>query len=201
MEWTIVAKIALSTVLLAATVFDLKTRRVPHWLSWPLLLGAVAFRVWEGSWLLPILLAGLLLVEALPVVWQGVAIAALVGGAQWASALLDDPAAQFVALWWGIAYALWLLHILGGGDVRVFMALVAFFPAVGMAASLWGGTFVVSVVWLVVMYRRHAWLPLLQSGRGISSGRFPSQDELKEQGRPTTPGLALGALVYLWIIA
>ena len=200
MEWTIGSKIALSVLLVAAAVLDLKTRRVPHLITWPLLLVVVAARAWEGSWILPVFLLGLILVEWVPAVWRVSAIVLLVGGVQSVAWMLDDPDTRLIVLWWGITYALWVLHVLGGADVRLLMALVALFPHPGMVAALWGGVLLVSLAWLVVIHRRHAWIPLLQAGRGISGGRYPSREDLKEQGRPTTPGLVLGALAYLWFI-
>ena len=81
------------------------------------------------------------------------------------------------------------------------MALVALFPSSGMVAARWGGLASVSVVWLVLLYRRDALSLLMQAGQGISGGRYPSQKDLAEQGKPTTPGLVLGALAYLWLAA
>jgi len=202
MEWTTAWKIALSVVLIAAAVLDLKTRRVPHLVTWPLLLVAVAASAWQGSWMPASLLLCLVLIEVLPGVWQILAFVVLTGTAQWAAWwILDHPTGSFVALWWGVLYALWTLHVLGGGDARLFMALVAFFPDPGMVAALWGGLALAGVVWLIVLYRRNAVVPLVQAGQGILSGRYPSRGELERHGRPTTPGLVLGALVYLWLMA
>ena len=200
MEWTIGSKIALSVLLVAAAVLDLKTRRVPHLITWPLLLVVVAARAWEGSWILPVFLLGLILVEWVPAVWRVSAIVLLVGGVQSVAWMLDDPDTRLIVLWWGVVYVLWTLHVLGGGDVRVFMALVAFFPHPGMVVALWGGLALASIAWLVALYRRDALGLLVQAGQGMSGGRYPSREDLKEQGRPTTPGLVLGALAYLWFI-
>jgi len=200
MEWNVTAKIILSLLLAGAAAWDLKTRRVPHLVTWPFLLAATALRAWEGSWMLPVFLLALVLVELAPEAWRVSAVVVLGGLGQAAAWTLDDPAAQLIVPWWAIIYVLWTLHVLGGADARLFMALVALFPDVALVAALWGGFLVAGVVWLVVMYRRHAWLPLVQAGRSAQAGKFPSLEELKEQGRPTTPGLALGALVYLWFL-
>jgi Flp pilus assembly protein protease CpaA len=200
MELDALGKAVLSTLLILIAAWDLKTRRLPHWIAWPLLLVAIVVRAWMGSWILLPLLVGLAIVELLPLVWRGPAVAVLLGGAQWGAQVLGDPATQLVALWWGIAYGLWTLHVLGGGDVRVFMALVALFPSSGMVAALWGGLASVSVAWLVLLYRRDGLGLLLQAGQGISGGRYPSREDLAKHGKPTTPGLALGALAYLWLI-
>jgi Flp pilus assembly protein protease CpaA len=194
MEWTVIWKAALSTVLVTAAVLDLKTWRVPHAITWPLLLLAVA------SWILPFLLLALLLVGMLPLIWQILAISLLAGTVGWGAWMLNDSTTRFIALWWGIAYALWTLHVLGGGDVRIFMALAAFFPDSRMIAALWGGFLLVSVVWLLILYRRNAPVLLVQAGQGILGGQYPSREDLQKEGRPTTPGLALGALVYLWLL-
>lgn len=200
MEWNITSKIILSALLIGASAWDLKTRRVPHLLTWPMLLAATALRTWMGSWILPVFLLALVLAELVPEAWRVSAVVALGGLGQAVAQMLDDPAAQLISLWWAIVYVLWTLHVLGGADARLFMALVALFPDVTLVAALWGGFLVAGVVWLVVMYRRHAWLGLVQAGRGVQAGKFPSLEELKEQGRPTTPGLALGTLVYVWFL-
>jgi Flp pilus assembly protein protease CpaA len=193
-------KTGLSVLLIAIAAWDLRTKRVPHLIAWPLLLIAVVARAWQGSWLLLPLFVGLVLVELLPQVWRGPGIGLLVGGAQWGAQLLNDSVAQLVALWWGVAYLLWTLHVLGGGDTRVFMALVALFPDTALVAALWGGLALVSLAWLLVLYRRSAWSLLAQAGQSISGGRYPSREDLAEQGKPSTPGLVLGALTYLWLI-
>ena len=195
-EWSIGWKVVLSAWLAVAAALDLKTRRVPHWIAWPLLLGAVVVRAWEGAWTLPVLLVGLALVEVASGGWQLPVAALLVG----LVAAASGGAARFTALWWGALYALRVLHVLGGADMRIFMALVALFPDGRMVAALWGGLALVSTAWLLVQYRRHALVPLAQAGQGLLAGRYPSQEALSSQGRPTTPGLALGALVYLWLI-
>ena len=200
MNWNVTSKIILSALLIGASAWDLKTRRVPHLLTWPALLAATALRTWMGSWILPVLLLVLVLAELVPEFWRVPAVVALGGLGQAVPQMLDDPAAQLISLWWAIVYVLWTLHVLGGADARLFMALVVLFPDVTLVAALWGGFLVVGVVWLVVMYRRHAWIGLVQASRGVQAGKFPSQEELKEQGRPTTPGLALGALVYVWFL-
>ncbi len=202
MEWTTAPKIVLTVLLVAVAVLDLKTQRVPHLITWPFLMAAIVAAAWEGSWIPAPLLLCLVLVEVLPQIWQIPAVVVLTGTAQCAARwTLDDPTGQFVALWWGVAYALWVLHVLGGGDTRLFMALVALFPQPGMVAALWGGFALVGVVWLLVLYRHSAPVPLVQAGQDILSSHYPSREELEEHGRPTTPGLALGALVYLWLMA
>jgi len=49
MEWTVAWKVVLSMLLIVVAAWDLKTKRVPHLVAWPLLLAATATRVWEGS--------------------------------------------------------------------------------------------------------------------------------------------------------
>jgi hypothetical protein len=200
MEWNVISKIALSLVLVGAAAWDLETRRVPHLVTWPVLLAATALRAWMGSWLLLVFLLALVLAELAPEFWRVPAVVALGGLGQAVAWTLDDHAAHLIAPWWAILYILWTLHILGGADARLSMALVALFPDLVLVAALWGGFLIAGVIWLMVIYRRFAWLPLVQAGRNLSGARFPSLEELKEQGRPTTPGLALGALVYLWFL-
>lgn len=188
-----ITRLVLSGVLIVAAVWDIRESRVPHAITWTMLLGATAFRTWKGAWLLPVLLLGLILVEKLPVIWRIPAVAILVGVVQ-----SIDPTMRFIAPWWGMVYGLWMLNLLGGADVRMFMALVAFYPRLDMVAALSGGLMLVGVGWLIWLYRSGALDQLILAGKNVSHGQFPSREELEEQGRLMTPGLVLGALVFLW---
>jgi Flp pilus assembly protein protease CpaA len=200
MPWSILWRTVLTIWLVWIVVCDLKAGCVPHQLSWPLLIAIIVLRAWLGSWILPVAFVGLILVELLPAVWRIPSVVVLVVGLRQVALGLDDPISQFVILWWGVVYGLWMLNVLGGADVRIFMTLVAAFPQQKMVAALWGGLLVAGILWLVIVYRHHSLIPLLRAARGLSSGRYPTREELKEQGRPTTPGLALGAFVYLWFL-
>jgi Flp pilus assembly protein protease CpaA len=225
----LLAKMALTGLLVAAGVWDLKTRRVPHVITWPLLLAATGFRIahpeglwWTaspagfgarpwgqggfpllgGGWALIILLIGVVLVERIPPLWRLPTMASLVTGVQLGSRSLNgNPAIGFTALWWGIAYGLWSLHVLGGADIRILMALVALFPRPELVAALSGGLLLASLAWLILVRRQGALVSLLETGHKLMRGRFPSRDELEAHGRPTTPGLALGGIVFLWLIS
>ena len=70
MVWTVAWKIVLSGLLIVAAVLDVRSRRVPHLVTWPLLLIAVGVRARAGAWMLPLLLAGLALVELVPEAWR-----------------------------------------------------------------------------------------------------------------------------------
>ncbi len=224
----ILIKTALTGILITAAVWDLKTRRVPHAITWGLLMGATALIMirpagvcpvsrigksdplpwgWGGiplareGWILPLLLVGLLLIERMPIAWQFPVLTFLVVGVRLGSlALGGHPAISFVAFWWGAVYALWSLHVVGGADARIFMGLVALFPRAELVAALSGGLLSVSIAWLFVTHRGGALVSLIEARERMCRGQFPSRDELEEQGLPTTPGLALGALVFLWLI-
>ncbi len=226
---TLPTKIALTGCLITAAVWDLKTRRVPHVLTWGLLLAATALAVahpgglcstlgmdgnpsWPSEqgglslapdgWALPLLLVGLLLIERMPPAWQLPTLVFLVSGTRLASlSLHGHPATRFTAFWWGVVYALWWLHVVGGADARMFMALVALFPRPELVAALSGGLLSVSVAWLILTRRQGALASLLEVKGKMLCGQFPSRDELEEHGRPTTPGLTLGALVFLWLMS
>ena len=74
MELDALEKAVLSVVLILVAAWDLKTRRVPNWITWPLLLVAIVVRAWKGSWILLPFLVALVMVELLPQVWRGPAL-------------------------------------------------------------------------------------------------------------------------------
>jgi Flp pilus assembly protein protease CpaA len=217
----LLTKMGLTGVLVTAAVWDLRTRRVPHILSWGLLLVATGLRTvhpeglfWtsrmgeaaclfrEGGWALSLLLSGMVLVEGVAHAWRLPMIGLLVTGIQLSGFLWGaDPTIGFTAGWWVVAYGLWAVHVLGGADARLFMAMVALFPRPALVAALSGGLLLVSLTWLVLVRRDGALASLLEAKGRMLRGRFPSRQELEESGRPTTPGLALGGLIYMWLMS
>jgi Flp pilus assembly protein protease CpaA len=199
-DWLLIHKLLMSGVLAAVAVVDLKTGRVPHWLSWPLLATALVVRLWQGDWMGPLFPIALVLVELAPGLWRVALPWSLAGAGVVVGFLVGSADVRFIAVWTTIGYVLWQVRVLGGGDVRVWWALVVLFPEMGMVAALSAGLLVVGLLWLMVLRPGEALSRLQETWRAMQRGEHPSREELREQGRPTTPGLALGALAYIWVL-
>lgn len=190
-------RVALTGLLVALSVVDVRTKRVPHPIGWPLLAASVGVRAWLGSWALPVLVIGLVLADLAPPKLRFPLVAVLVGGALVWAWLSNDGVMWFLALWYGLVYLLWLLKVTGGGDVRLVMTLLALYPDARMAWALWIGWLLVALAWYVRLYGRYGPLLAEQGVKGVLQRPLPDRKELEQRGRPTIPGLALGAIAYL----
>ena len=98
--------IALSIYLLAAAVWDLRTLRVPNWLTLPVMGGILVWRLMGMAAVNGLLRSGLRSSLCLPA--------------------LD---LRFVPFWVG-SFVAWRLRALGGGDAKLLMVLFGVFPEV-----------------------------------------------------------------------
>lgn len=152
------ARIALTLYLALAAAWDFRTRRVPNWLTVPLLVTVLAWRL----------------------------------------AHLDFA---FLPYWLG-CLAAWFLNSLGGGDVKLLMALFGLFPRVELFYLL---LLIAGVSIGVVLLARHvrarslgAWLS--RSACRLSRLKlFPSKAEMEVAGEPFTFFISLAGIAYAWI--
>lgn len=200
MNWGLGAKTVLSAVLIVIAAVDLKTRRVPHVLSWPLLAIAMLYRVWVGSWVAVLFPIGLIILELAPGVLRVILPWLLIGIGSLGGHVLGLPEVQMVSFWCAIAYILWQVRIYGAGDARLFWSLLLLFPEMNAAWALTGGLLVVSLFWMLVLHRGQTLGRLREARTAMQRGEVPTREQLKSEGRPTTPGLVLGALAYIWLL-
>jgi Flp pilus assembly protein protease CpaA len=119
-----------------------------------------------------------------------------IGNAQALSSLL------FLVVAWGFCFALWELHVMGGGDAKTLMGLVALFPRTEFAVFIAAAVLVLSLPLLLLKLRRKGMgsIPKTLRGRLRRRAFFPTQQELEEQGQPYAWTFCLPGVIYLWFL-
>ena len=193
-------RIAVSIWLLILSVLDIRRWRLPHLLT---TVPVIALGVYAVVRLLKQPSA----VDSLAL---ALAFISVLASDTWA-ALLPAAGALTIAFWWGnlasqvtvvgwlLALALAKAGIVGAGDSKVMMVLLALFPDLRLVACIVVAA--VAVSGLLLLKRMGAATPLLllAVARDGLAGRFPARTGEKGVLRiPLAPAIALGALVYLW---
>jgi len=129
----------------------------------------------------------------------------LSSAAVWQRAASDErawSALLFMILAWAGTFLLWELHILGGGDTKTLMGILALFPRGDFVAFLAAAVLILSLPLLVLRMRGKGWrnLPSALHDRLERGSLFPTQQELEEQGRPYAWTFCLPAVMYLWFL-
>ena len=108
----------------------------------------------------------------------------------------------FMVVAWGFCFALWELHVMGGGDSKTLMGLVALFPNTEFVVFIAAAVLVLSVPLLLLKLRRKDKGSIQRTlrGRFRRGAFFPTQKELEEQGRPYAWTFCLPGVVYLWCL-
>ena len=108
----------------------------------------------------------------------------------------------FILVAWTVVFMLWRLHVFGGGDAKLLMALFAFFPTLQFLVLFSVVVLVVSVPLLIHKYARRGLKTSLRSaGQRIAQGQIlPTEEELQAQGSPHCWSLALPGVIYLWLV-
>lgn len=114
----------------------------------------------------------------------------------------DAHALLFVLGAWGFCFALWELHILGGGDVKLLMGILALFPSANFVVFLSLAVLILSLPLLLVRLRGKKLRDFPQALRKrLSAGSlFPTQRELEEEGRPYAWTFCVPGVIYLWFL-
>jgi Flp pilus assembly protein protease CpaA len=108
----------------------------------------------------------------------------------------------FIVVAWTIVFMLWRLHVFGGGDAKLLMALFGFFPTLQFLVLFSVVVLIASVPLLIHKYARRGLKTSLRSaGQRISQGRvLPTEEELQTEGSPHCWSLALPGVIYLWLV-
>ncbi len=193
----LIESIVLTTWLVALTYSDLRTRSVPVWATAvPLvLLGltrAVIIppdgRIWPGGVAVGFALLMVLLSDTPSVVFPA--------GAALFCAGLSGPATRVLVGSWFLALVLAAVNIWGAGDGKVFVVLMALFPAVELLVTLGVALVVGSVITL--LYRRRRATSQVSTKALRAALRLPFPNRTGERGTlPAVPWLALGTALYL----
>ena len=172
---------------------DARKGMVPNWLTVPPLFLSAFLWLARGTWSLGLLLAILLIVgEVLDRLHLPAALG--IGPAAMATAVLAASTPQAVSLVlvaWLCAWVAWTLHLVGGADAKVLMALVALFPDPALVALLAAAQIGWSLYHLVRRYRGQAIKVALA---GILSR--PTEEDLAVNGVPLLPAYAAAGAAF-----
>jgi Flp pilus assembly protein protease CpaA len=184
----LVLKLAVTMWLAAIAYSDWRTTRIPNRLSLSGLAFFGGWRVLRGAWH-GLGLLGLSLSAASPA---------------WARAASSDPGAwtslRLLLVAWVLLFGLWELHVIGGGDAKTLMALLALFPSADFCLFLSVGVFILGlpVVLLHLRGRKPGEIPGALF-RWMKEGHLlPSERQLAEEGRPYVWMFCLPGVAYLW---
>lgn len=188
---------ALSTGLLSLAAWqDIRKHVVANWLTVPPLLAAMVWRVAWGDWQVGLLLVGILLiVEVLgrlgtPIV-LGIGPVVLLAG--WLAGASMTVEVKLTLVAWTCAWSAWAMHLMGGADAKVAMALIGFFPDARLALMLVAAQVSWSVYYLLRRYRRRALRAVL-----IGMLTRPTEDDLDARGVPLLPAYAAAGVAFVW---
>ncbi len=107
----------------------------------------------------------------------------------------------FVIVVWAVLGMLWRVHIFGGGDSKLLMALFALFPTTQFLILFCLVVLIASIPVLVAKYAKRGLRASLRSaGQRLAHGpMLPSAEELETQGSPHCWSLVLPGVIYLWL--
>jgi Flp pilus assembly protein protease CpaA len=173
-------KLVVTLWLLGIAYIDARTATIPNWLTLPAMASLVGWRL---------IRAGCYVV--------GVSLG------RWGQcSAADVQALLFTIVAWGFCFALWELHILGGGDSKTLMGILALFPSADFVVFLSLAVLVLSLPLLVLKQRGKGWrgVPGTVRKRLQTGSLFPTQRELEEEGRPYAWTFCVPGVIYLWFL-
>jgi Flp pilus assembly protein protease CpaA len=110
--------------------------------------------------------------------------------------------AALVVATWGLCITLAWLHVFGGGDMKLVMSLVAFFPDMRLIYLSLGAVLAGLLLILAATERRAGLRRLVALFMAASQGALPGRAEIAEayrtRGQPITFVFSLAAIAYLW---
>ena len=177
---------ALSGLLIAMSLFDLRTRLIPAWLTHPVLVAIALARALQGDVAAPLLLFAAFTDQW----WQLLIVLVANMSAPSLPKYTADPAVTFA--WLGVL-ALWRAHLFGGGDAKLLMILFGLYPTFELVTVLAVVSIAVSVPLLVWQYhRKHA--------PSQFRAMLPSAERLRREGKPLAFMYALAGVLYIWLL-
>ncbi len=179
--------------LLVVAWQDARKKTVSNWLTVPPLFLSAFLWLARGEWSVGIFLVILLIAgEVLDRLHLPAALG--IGPAGMMAAFLAANApqdARLILTVWACAWAAWTLHLVGGADAKVLMALVALFPDPALAALLAAAQVGLSIFHLVRRYRGQA-IKVALAG-ALSR---PTEEDLAANGVPLLPVYAAAGAVF-----
>jgi Flp pilus assembly protein protease CpaA len=170
----LLAKVLATVWLLSIAWVDARTGTIPNRLTLPALIPVGLWRVLDG-------LATLAKLKWL----QGLS-----------AGTRSIPMLLFMALTWALCFALWDLHIIGGGDAKTLMGIFGLFPVADFAMTLALSILILSLPLLALRLPRIA---RTLKTRWRQRQLLPSEQQLREEGRPYAWTFCLPTVAYLWL--
>jgi len=182
-------RLVVTVWLFAIAYSDWRSSIIPNRLTFPAIVLFGGWRLVWGAWQL-----------------LGVLVPALaVASGDWAhraSAAQAGNALQFMLVAWVICLALWWLHVIGGGDAKTLMAMLALFARPDFVTFL--SLAVIALGLPVVLLKQRGKclrdIPAAVFGWFKTGHLFPSERQLAEEGRPYVWLFCLPGVVYLWFL-
>jgi hypothetical protein len=195
--------------LLVLSVLDVRRRQLPHPLTTlPLLLigGLISLRAsaslfgaelpgqaWDNTAIL-LAFAAVLLSDTWLALIPGFAAAGT-------AFVLGSAVGQVIVVAWLLAVSLSKAGILGAGDAKVVMILLAVYPDVRLGAALLITITIVGAGLMLVQLRTAMPLWLLSIAHDLIAFKVPARTgEAGVLNLPLVPLLAVGAGIYLWLL-
>jgi hypothetical protein len=185
--------------LAAAGIVDLKTKRVPSCVSYPLLVAATGRLIASANVpALALLLIAMLDLRIKPALVEKGVHLALFGLGLYLGLRVLDPR-YFVPVGATLMiYRMWRANWIGGGDGKLLIALSGLSPDPRLLIATALGWLAVGSFWIARAYGKHfltAFSASLQA-----PARVVSRIELEEQGVPMTLGITVGWAIYLGLL-
>ncbi len=176
--------------LFTIAYLDARTATIPNWLTLP------AMALFGGWRLLRVAVTALSARYLQPGRMSGGWVASLFSDAQ------AMPALAFMIVAWGLCFALWELHVLGGGDSKALMGMLALFATAEFVIFLAIAVLILSLplLWIKWRGKRPPGIVAALRRRLEVGSFFPTERELEEQGRPYAWTFCVPAVIYLWLL-
>jgi hypothetical protein len=204
------SRIVVTLWLIELSILDMRRRQLPHTMTTlPLIVlgGLISIRAvasifglsapgqaWDNAAIL-LAFAAILLSDTWLAIWPAVAAIGSVF-------VLGTGVGQVIAVTWLLVLGISKAGILGEGDAKVVMILLALYPDVHLGAALLITLALVGAGLMLVQLRAAMPLWLLSIAHDLLAFKVPARTgEAGVLNWPLVPLLTTGALIYLWGVA
>jgi len=204
------SRISITLWLITLSVLDVRRRQLPHTLTTlPLIVigGLISIRAvasifglavpgqdWDNAAIL-LAFATILLSDTWLAIWPALAAVGSVF-------LFGTSIGQVIVITWLLVLGMSKAGILGEGDAKVIMILLALYPDARLGVVLVVTLALVGIGLMLVQLRAATSLWLLSIARDLLAFKVPARTgETGVLNMPLVPLLATGALIYLWGLA
>lgn len=124
-------------VLLVSTIYDLRFREVPTWLTLSALIASGTYAIFRGLWMPVLLVIALCLISELTIPAQRRSFAIVIS----AYAAIFEPSTALICLALFAVWTLWDFELMGGADAKLIAVVLLGFgnPIILIPVTLIGG--------------------------------------------------------------